>query len=89
VNMKDGRFVLVYNHSLRDRSPLSVAVSSDGKTWQAALNLETEPGEYSYPAVICTRDGKLHVTYTWRRLKIKHAVLDPAKFVLHEMPQVP
>jgi predicted neuraminidase len=38
--------------------------------------LETDPGEYSYPAVIQTADGKLHVTYTWKRLKVKHVVLD-------------
>jgi predicted neuraminidase len=54
-------------------------VSRDGRTWQAALTLENEPGEYSYPAVIQTRDGHVHLTYTWKRQRIKHVVLDPAK----------
>jgi predicted neuraminidase len=84
VTLADGRHLLVYNHNgaYKGRSPLNVAVSDDGVNWQAALVLEDEPiNQYSYPAVIQTADGKVHVTYTWRRLRIKHAVLDPAKFV--------
>ena len=54
VTLRDGRHLIVYNHTDRGRSPLNVAVSLDGKTWQAALVLENEPGEYSYPAVIQT-----------------------------------
>ena len=49
------------------------------RTWQAALVLEHEPGEYSYPAVIQTRDGLVHITYTWKRERIKHVAIDPAK----------
>ena len=67
VMLKDGRALVVYNHTERARSPLNVAVSSDGKTWRAALILEDQPGEYSYPAVIQTADGLVHVTYTWKR----------------------
>ena len=77
VTLKDGRFVMVYNHTASGRSPLNVAVSADGKNWTPVLVLEDEPGrEFSYPAVIQTSDGKVHVTYTWRRQRIKHAVID-------------
>jgi predicted neuraminidase len=82
VTLKDGRHLLVYNHTSRGRSPLNVALSEDGKTWQAALVLESEPGEYSYPAVIQTADGQVHITYTWKRQKVKHVVVDPAKLTL-------
>ncbi|MDB6154416.1 MAG: hypothetical protein JWL90_2869 [Chthoniobacteraceae bacterium] len=82
VTMKDGRHVLIYNHTDRGRSPLNVAVSADGLTWQAAAVLESEPGEYSYPAVIQSADGLLHFTYTWNRKKIRHVVADPATLVL-------
>ena len=83
VTLADGRHLLVYNHSEKERWPLNVAISNDGLKWNAALVLENEPiGQYSYPAVIQTSDGLVHVTYTWRRLKIKHAVIDPAALVL-------
>jgi predicted neuraminidase len=80
VTLKDGRHLLIYNHTARGRSPLNLAHSLDGQTWQAALVLEDQPNaEFSYPAIIQTRDGLVHVTYTWKRQKVKHVVIDPAK----------
>lgn len=79
VMLKD-RALLVYNHSNFDRSMLNVAVSSDGRKWQAALTLENTPGgEFSYPAVIQTADRMVHITYSWNKQKIKHVVIDPGK----------
>jgi predicted neuraminidase len=81
VTLKDGRHLLVYNHATGgNRSPLNVAISSDGVHWQPVLVLEDEPGqEFSYPAVIQSGDGNVHITYTWKRLRAKHVLLDPAK----------
>ncbi|MCA9237248.1 MAG: exo-alpha-sialidase [Planctomycetales bacterium] len=81
VTLADGRQLLVYNHSdtYKVRWPLNVATSADGAHWDAALVLEDRPEiEYSYPAVIQTRDGLVHATYTWGRERIAHAVIDPA-----------
>ena len=78
VKLKEGGFLLVYNPSDKSRAKLQIARSSDGKTWQPYVTLENETtGEYSYPAMIQTRDGLVHVTYTWRRERIKHVVIDP------------
>lgn len=79
VTLADGRHLLIYNHSETARSPLNIAVSADGHTWTPAVTLETEHGEFSYPAIIQAADGTVHVTYTWKRKKIAHAVIDPAK----------
>ena len=90
VTLKDGRQLLVYNHTHQGRSPLNVALSSDGKQWQAALVLEDDPvapNGFSYPAVIQTSDGRVHTTYTWKRERIKHVVIDPTKLKLREMSQ--
>ena len=79
VTLQDGRHLLVYNHVPQGRSPLNVAVSPDGRSWHAALVLENSPGdEFSYPAVIQTRDGRVHITYTWKRQRIRHVVVDPS-----------
>jgi predicted neuraminidase len=86
VTLQDGRQLLVYNHNVRTgsnnkgRSPLNVAISDDGKNWQAALVLEADPDApsgFAYPAVIQTSDGLVHITYTWERQRIKHVVIDP------------
>ncbi|NMC39147.1 MAG: exo-alpha-sialidase [Bacteroidales bacterium] len=87
VTLKDGRHFLVYNHLEAGRNQLNAAVSYDGKTWHAALLLENDqPGtEYSYPAVIQSGDGLIHITYTWRRRLIRHVVVDPGKIAARPM----
>jgi predicted neuraminidase len=78
VKMADGTVALVYNHAASGRSPLNIAFSRDNAdSWSEPFILEDGPGEYSYPAIIQTRDGMLHITYTWRRQRIKHVVIDP------------
>jgi alpha-L-rhamnosidase len=92
ITMKNGRHLLVYNHTGTpkdkwggNRYPLNVALSDDGFKWYAGIVLETEKGEYSYPAVIQSKDGDVHILYTWKRLKIKHVVLDPAELSEHNI----
>ena len=88
VTLHDGRQLLVYNHTTREgpfprgREMINVAVSKNGKQWLAALTLDKQKGEHSYPAVIQTRDRLVHATYTYHRKKIKHVVIDPAKLEL-------
>ena len=85
VTLRVGRQLIVYNHTVRrgsfpsGRNMLNVAISSNGKTWKPVLTLEREAkSEFSYPAVIQTADGKVHITYTWKRVSVKHVVLEPA-----------
>jgi alpha-L-fucosidase len=81
VTLNDGWFLLVYNSAVQgneeNRARLNVAISKDGKVWEDALILENESkGEFSYPAVIQSSDGKIHITYTYNRANIKHVVLE-------------
>ncbi|MCX6622877.1 MAG: exo-alpha-sialidase [Acidobacteria bacterium] len=79
VGLRDGRMVMIYNHTKRGRSPLNLAVSKDGENWNSFLALETEPGEYSYPAIIQARDGSIHATYTWKRKTIRYVTVPLAE----------
>jgi predicted neuraminidase len=73
VALRDGRIVLVYNHTAKGRTPLNVAVSRDGEHFQMFCTPEDQPGEYSYPAMIQGKDGGLNITYTWNRRRIRYA----------------
>src|SRR5699024_724003 len=92
VTLDDGRHLLVYNHVLPpegaergkgERTPLNVAVSTDGKNWSAALILEdSDISQYSYPSVIQSEDGMVHIVYTWRRDRIKYVKVNPDELEL-------
>jgi alpha-L-fucosidase len=82
VTLKNGLQLIVYNPDLpgkdwfNGRSRLRVAASRDGAHWEDVVVLEdgtTE--EFSYPAIIQSRDGLVHITYTYDRKNIKHVVL--------------
>ncbi len=73
----DGRIFLVYNPVGKNwgpRTPLDLAVSKDdGATWTTIAHLENDPNldsEYSYPAIIRTREG-IAVSYTHNRLNVR------------------
>lgn len=92
VTLRDGRHLLIYNHIGNDRSKwgsrglLNLAISDDGLVWRKVAVLEQENGaEFSYPAIIQTSDGLVHLTWTWNRKKIKHAVIDPNKIEVGEL----
>jgi predicted neuraminidase len=85
VLLQDGALALVCNPVAgRERTPLSVLLSHDnGISWSHRLDLETEPGEYSYPAIIATAVG-MAITYTRHRERIvfRH-------FSVEQIPQIP
>ena len=87
VTLKDGRHLLVYNpadqsHDRGARNKLSLALSRDGLHWETVVVLENDENrkaEYSYPAIIQTTKGLVHITYTWKRELIRHVVIDPTQ----------
>lgn len=87
VTLHDGRQLLVYNHTTRagdepkNRNMLNLAISENGTDWTPVMTLENVPARagYSYPAIIQSADGKVHITYTYMRQSVKYVVVDPQK----------
>ncbi len=76
--LTDGRVAIIYNPSSSERSPLAVALSEDNAvTWPHQRLLETEAGDFAYPAIIQSADGLLHATYSCWRNHIQHVTLTP------------
>jgi len=73
VTLKNGDWLLVYNHTEKGRHNLAAALSEDeGETWKWKMNLENDlRGETAtrshYPAVIEGGDGTIHVVYSFHR----------------------
>jgi predicted neuraminidase len=80
LRLRDGRILLVYNHAHRSRENLRFAISSDsGRSWRSGPTLEAAADhEYSYPCLAEDRHGRIHLTYTWRRERIKHVEFNVA-----------
>lgn len=86
VTLRNGWQLLVYNPDIRGnewfngRGKLHAAIAAQGKKWKDIMVLENgKEEEFSYPAVIQTQDGKVHITYTFDRKNIKHVVLDQVR----------
>jgi len=78
VRLDDGRLLLACNPVTDPnlRTPLSLLLSDDeGRTWHRWLDIETEPGEFSYPTLLQADDGIVHMAYTHQRTAIAHVVL--------------
>ncbi len=66
VRLQNGHWVMVYNDTITGRNKLAVSVSTDeGRTWSHTRHLEDQPsGQFHYPAVIQTKNGRIHVVYS-------------------------
>ena len=85
--LNDGRWAFLGNDIYDGRYKLSLFLSDDeGKTWKWKIRMEDHDpkyGGFSYPSLIQTKDGLLHMTYSHHVEKnqksIKYAVVDPQK----------
>ncbi len=80
LKLKNGHLLLVYNDSGTERTPLSVAISTDGdKSYPYKRDVAVGPHDYAYPYAIQAKDGKIHLVYTSdARSVINHAVFEEA-----------
>lgn len=79
LRLASGTLVLATNPVTgRRRYILQLFLSEDdGKSWTPARIVESDPelkGNYAYPALLQTRDGRIHLAYTFEYQAIVHAV---------------
>lgn len=85
VTLSDGRWAFIGNDVAEGRHRLCLYISTDeGQTWSSKTLLENvEPGKgsFSYPALIQTKDGLLHITYSYqldnKGESIKYVIVNP------------
>ena len=69
MNLKDGRFLAIYNDLELGRHSLAVSISDDeGQTYRWTRHLENDQpdgGRYHYPSIIQAEDNSLHATYSY------------------------
>ncbi|WP_341225126.1 exo-alpha-sialidase [uncultured Arcticibacterium sp.] len=87
LGLTDGRWAFIGNDMPGGRNRLMLYLSDDeGKTWKWKTpleNVEPNMGGFSYPSLIQTPDGLLHITYSHHlpndRKSIKYVVINPNK----------
>lgn len=85
--LKDGRWVFFGNDINSGRYQLSLYFSDDeGISWKWKHIIEYDPskkGSFSYPCLIQSNDGLIHITYSYSpgegKKSIKHIVVDPQR----------
>lgn len=69
IGLENGNWIMAYNDIENGKHSLAVSLSDDeGKIWKWTRHLEKEKageGSFSYPSVIQTKDGLIHVTYSF------------------------
>ena len=87
LRLSNGGLLLAFNDSPTSaRNILRLAISHDaGKTWKRIATIVEEPkGDFSYPYFFQTRDGTLHLLYSWQRRHIRHVTFNEAWVHLQE-----
>lgn len=76
LKLKSGNWLMVFNDVDDGRYRLAAAISEDeGKSWKRKINLENKKGgSFSYPSVIQTKNGDIHITYSYFTPKDKKTI---------------
>lgn len=93
IGLQDGSLLMTCNPISGNRNQLSLLRSNDaGQTWNLVRVVEASPDErdeFSYPALLQDRQGRIHLLYTWKRQSIRHAIFTQAWLNQPGHPNVP
>jgi predicted neuraminidase len=71
---------LAFNNDPKERDDMTLAISRDqAQTWQIMQTIESNKlipadnsQQFSYPWLLQTQNGTIHLLYTWHKNHIKH-----------------
>jgi predicted neuraminidase len=87
LKLQSGNLLLIYNNSMKARTPLTAALSTDGgKTFPYRRNLMEGPGDFAYPYAVQTRDGQLHLIFTSQRRTVINRATFTERWLLDAQP---
>lgn len=88
VTMRNGHWALAYNDTEDGRHSLAVSISTnEGKSWQHTRHVERDMRDRqiatssAYPSIIQSRDGTLHVVYSYHHKDRKGGPNKTIKYV--------
>lgn len=78
IKLRSGNLLLIFNDHMYQRTPLTVALSTDrDQTYPFRRNIAEGRDSFAYPIAFQSKDDKIHVVYTSRqRTVINHATFD-------------
>lgn len=83
LRLQNGWLLLALNDGETSRDTLRLALSQDeGKTWRRIATIaQAAKGDFSYPYFLQTRDGTIHLLYSWNRKQIHHVTFNLPKIL--------
>lgn len=89
LRLENGHLMLVYNDNMNERSPLTIAISTDeDKSYPYRRDIMGGENTYAYPFAIQTKDGKIHVVCTTNmRTTILHIVFEESAILESTWPK--
>jgi predicted neuraminidase len=81
LRIRSGSLLAAFNNTEVGRNNLALAQSFDrGEHWRVIATIEQgDPGtQFSYPSLIQSENGRIHLVYAWNQQWIKHVELNEA-----------
>ncbi|MCB9061937.1 MAG: exo-alpha-sialidase [Halobacteriovoraceae bacterium] len=78
LKSRSGKIIVSNNHTEQHkRNPINIALSNNlGENFNIINEIDTTGNEMSYPCLLQTSNGQIHISYTFNRKMIKHAIYD-------------
>ncbi|MBE9526010.1 MAG: exo-alpha-sialidase [Proteobacteria bacterium] len=94
IQLADGQLLLAFNNHEDEREDMTLAISGNqAKSWEIKKVIEKyhlkkpdNSKQFSYPWLLQTKNGNIHLLYTWHKSHIKHKVFNQQWLESTELP---